>query len=223
MSNNPPIVTVHPRVCGEQDLAPIDQKLPVGSSPRVRGTALLPVPGTSRSRFIPACAGNRSSGLSQSSAITVHPRVCGEQLVPIVGRVGAAGSSPRVRGTAATSGRNLSLCRFIPACAGNRSETRTETVRCPVHPRVCGEQIKFSGDRRLNDGSSPRVRGTDQAVSPNCLSKRFIPACAGNSVGINHNDMMRPVHPRVCGEQRFRSRNYDHESVHPRVCGEQPP
>ena len=31
-----------------------------------------------------------------------------------------------------------------------------------VHPRVCGEQIGSKSPNRLDAGSSPRVRGTDQ-------------------------------------------------------------
>ena len=32
--------------------------------------------------------------------------------------------------------------RFIPACAGNRSETNCRTLALAVHPRVCGEQTR---------------------------------------------------------------------------------
>ena len=51
--------TVHPRVCGEQCCAEINMRNIVGSSPRVRGTAVTHFRHYSLIRFIPACAGNR--------------------------------------------------------------------------------------------------------------------------------------------------------------------
>src|SRR5581483_11150576 len=71
--------TVHPRGCGERarlgnggfDLA--------GSSPRVRGTAVL--------------------ASSPAKFTAVHPRGCGERLVQGLGFHYLGGSSPRVRGT----------------------------------------------------------------------------------------------------------------------------
>ena len=52
---------VHPRVCGEQREPDRLLELTVGSSPRVRGTERLWRIFMILSRFIPACAGNRSA------------------------------------------------------------------------------------------------------------------------------------------------------------------
>ncbi len=72
-------MAVHPRVCGEQDLAFTDAPAQSGSSPRVWGTD-APCRGVVVSyRFIPACVGNRFTIQSIESSYTVHPRVCGEQ------------------------------------------------------------------------------------------------------------------------------------------------
>ena len=57
--------TVHPRVCGEQDDQPWAARSSRGSSPRVRGTGHILQPDQIRSRFIPACAGNRPAPLSR--------------------------------------------------------------------------------------------------------------------------------------------------------------
>ena len=95
----PPLATVHPRVCGEQKRA---RNLPApknGSSPRVRGTAAIDQRQAELDRFIPACAGNRSSTSAMRVFRTVHPRVCGEQESPTRPALGSTGSSPRVRGT----------------------------------------------------------------------------------------------------------------------------
>ena len=92
-------IAVHPRVCGEQYSDNRVKRRAVGSSPRVRGTALPGVPCRSSLRFIPACAGNRSPRLLTSEYPTVHPRVCGEQVQKIGFTGNQTGSSPRVRGT----------------------------------------------------------------------------------------------------------------------------
>ncbi len=49
---------VHPRVCGERQVARETTFLNTGSSPRVRGTQCSLTPPGPNARFIPACAGN---------------------------------------------------------------------------------------------------------------------------------------------------------------------
>ena len=72
------IMTVHPRVCGEH-LGRLSRPAPTfGSSPRVRGTYKSTVRPCLILRFIPACAGNISSGSRRRDELSVHPRVCGE-------------------------------------------------------------------------------------------------------------------------------------------------
>ena len=51
-------VTVHPRGCGEHQVAHLWKTLTVGSSPRVRGTLRWTYGGGKAQRFIPAGAGN---------------------------------------------------------------------------------------------------------------------------------------------------------------------
>ena len=78
---SPNLPTVHPRVCGEQAFKRLDTATQVGSSPRVRGTAPQALRARHRSRFIPACAGNRPGRARRARRAPVHPRVCGEQPV----------------------------------------------------------------------------------------------------------------------------------------------
>ena len=66
---------------------------------------------------------------------------------------------------------------------------------------MCGEQIKNYADAIDHYGSSPRVRGTDMQVHSIHLSRRFIPACAGNRPEALPYVVRPSVHPRVCGEQ----------------------
>ena len=195
--------SVHPRVCGELRLAAGACRIPLGSSPRVRGTLLgeerLRLP----RRFIPACAGNSSAACHLPSWRAVHPRVCGELVVIVRPLIGRRGSSPRVRGTQRAFGVVPHAERFIPACAGNSRRRRRRPPSPPVHPRVCGELPCWRANPRIADGSSPRVRGTPWPRLHVVEPERFIPACAGNSPSRSGACPCRPVHPRVCGELRL--------------------
>ena len=111
------------------------------------------------------------------------------------------GSSPRVRGTAHIATPQTSVRRFIPACAGNSPVKTPVATRVSVHPRVCGEQALAAGETSGRSGSSPRVRGTAAKSTSRAVSRRFIPACAGNSKRPSPTPDRPTVHPRVCGEQ----------------------
>ena len=137
------ISAVHPRVCGELAPCPTSVEHRNGSSPRVRGTPGPSRPPRSRSRFIPACAGNSRWHLTLTFASAVHPRVCGELLEDF--------------------GADVGLVRFIPACAGNSPARRAPSSRPTVHPRVCGELVLREQEVVAVAGSSPRVRGTPSA------------------------------------------------------------
>ena len=229
-------------MCGELAAAFSQTRPRLGSSPRVRGT-----------RLVVGFVWPRRS---------VHPRVCGElgNRAPVA--LDVDGSSPRVRGTPARRMLGVLSVRFIPACAGNSAPIPTRRRPPPVHPRVCGElahrrNAPMSRDRFIPacagnsyrddarsepmDGSSPRVRGTQPPFLRRRLPFRFIPACAGNSPYKGTRKDLASVHPRVCGELRFRqgSEGFRFGSsprvrgtrgntlslnpktpVHPRVCGE---
>ncbi len=173
-------MAVHPRVCGEQAGKRGRRAIRSGSSPRVRGTAYQRQAEPDLSRFIPACAGNRTIDGTPSGSLTVHPRVCGEQSLGSKIDQRLTGSSPRVRGTAADARRERDWVRFIPACAGNSSVAYRTTSTIAVHPRVCGEQRPRRRLATVSRGSSPRVRGTAAVVPRRRPCFRFIPACAGN-------------------------------------------
>ena len=194
-------IAVHPRVCGEQSSKSRVVVTPPGSSPRVRGTVGRARARRDARRFIPACAGNRVGAGRLPAGRSVHPRVCGEQGKTPDGNCDGCGSSPRVRGTAAVERDVSAVARFIPACAGNRFSKSQSVIPSAVHPRVCGEQSNLNLDGHSISGSSPRVRGTANFCAGETQCRRFIPACAGNSVRAQPALRSTPVHPRVCGEQ----------------------
>ena len=200
-TRKPTSPAVHPRVCGELWRQRFCRPLMTGSSPRVRGTRAVALAlAVSDRRFIPACAGNSSPQPLPLRPRAVHPRVCGELLGHRFAHLGSRGSSPRVRGTPGVGSANGRHHRFIPACAGNSVRSTSSNTSTPVHPRVCGElgAIQIAADSL--DGSSPRVRGTRPTGKGSANSRRFIPACAGNSKSRRLARTPRPVHPRVCGE-----------------------
>ena len=152
---------VHPRACGET-VPPHEGDLHSG-------------------RFIPAPAGNSTKARAIAWAFSVHPRACGEQVSKRTESRRVHGSSPRLRGTANTSPRLPRTYRFIPAPAGNSPPEDTEADYQPVHPRACGEQLGFGGEK--------------------ATPVRFIPAPAGNSQSDKSTSTVSGVHPRACGEQ----------------------
>ena len=110
-----------------------------------------------------------------------------------------------------------------------------------VHPRLRGELSGSVVRLRTLPGSSPLTRGTLSTSSPSIISKRFIPAYAGNSEHEEHiNTKSRGSSPLTRGtpvdelvatrDNRFipayagnslstQSRKSS-ESVHPRLRGE---
>ena len=197
--------SVHPHVCGEL-LAQCESH-------------------STTCRFIPACAGNSDGWGRPSRAWPVHPRVCGELALRAQAAGQTRGSSPRVRGTLIELQHALVSQRFIPACAGNSLDRVVQTqpdlwfipacarnspaprrARRPrtVHPRVCGELSLFPVAVRTSTGSSPRVRGTPLGSEPPRRGRRFIPACAGNSiVGCALTNTPAGSSPRVRGTRRI--------------------
>ena len=113
----------HPRVCGEQTTRPWTMRATKGSPPRVRGTDEAEEVHTSKEGITPACAGNRYLTKPRYLLSWDHPRVCGEQVENAWLDMPAAGSPPRVRGTAMVVLALACPRRITPACAGNSLKT----------------------------------------------------------------------------------------------------
>ncbi len=176
------------------------ERLQGGSSPRMRGTQRCQPRPALIGRFIPAYAGNTSACRRHCRVRAVHPRVCGEHRSLGVTKSGRGGSSPRMRGTPITKGRQMGTIRFIPAYAGNTARDPQQPRGSAVHPRVCGEHSRRISPRAASTGSSPRMRGTREPHRARRIPRRFIPAYAGNTRVLEPSVGVGKVHPRVCGE-----------------------
>ena len=114
-----PAARVHPRGCGESQIATSRSASNGGPSPRVRGIHRRRVSASSGRRSIPAGAGNPSSWSSPTPCAGVHPRGCGESSWMPVSASSRQGPSPRVRGIRVGAEAGEVCGRSIPAGAGN--------------------------------------------------------------------------------------------------------
>ncbi len=118
-----------------------------------------------------------------------------------------------------TSDLQLEVTQAKP-CLLNSAGSGLAGAFSPVHPRACGEQLRQTLPRRFRNGSSPRVRGTDDRRLFAPAQGRFIPARAGNRCCAASAPVANTVHPRACGEQAWggAARHYRPGSS-PRVRG----
>ena len=70
-------------MCGEQSATSANFFKEEGSPPRVRGTEAKEYGIAAESRITPACAGNSDAGYGGMGLYGDHPRVCGEQGLPL--------------------------------------------------------------------------------------------------------------------------------------------
>ena len=207
----------------------------------MRGTLTPILSGSVHTGIIPAYAGNTDGCPWPCESDGDHPRVCGEHEWGSVAARDQWGSSPRMRGTHGTNRTRRDFRGIIPAYAGNTRLECLVLLRKGDHPRVCGEHIIRISCRRLQRGSSPRMRGTRQCITLSSMGDGIIPAYAGNTRPGPGCWRTAGDHPRVCGEHsqslghlrcvagiipayagntRSASTRWWCPGDHPRVCGE---
>ena len=194
---------VHPRARGERASSSRQPRQKAGSSPRTRGTRSQRDELGSRTRFIPAHAGNATRQPVGRRSPPVHPRARGERMMSPMKEVHSFGSSPRTRGTLEEPRGPHVERRFIPAHAGNAAPSRGAPLGRTVHPRARGERDVASVLAYGTLGSSPRTRGTHGLLPAGSLDLRFIPAHAGNARRSRRASARTPVHPRARGEREL--------------------
>ena len=109
----------HPRGCGEHPARSPMDSLPLGSSPRMRGTPSVSTRLQNSPGIIPADAGNTRHRVCGVSDLQDHPRGCGEHASGHPNCLCVTGSSPRMRGTLPRERGWFPPARIIPADAGN--------------------------------------------------------------------------------------------------------
>ena len=111
-----------------------------------------------------------------------------------------AGSSPRMRGAPTHRKPQCAFAGIIPADAGSTVISTSKTVGSPDHPRGCGEHQNKVLQAKLDEGSSPRMRGAPTDRSKSAHHSGIIPADAGStSMGVLFSRLVKD-HPRGCGE-----------------------
>ena len=194
----------HPRVCGEHQVMDDYGTMIMGSSPRMRGTHVLPCGYHAVRRIIPAYAGNTITPVRHTDLIRDHPRVCGEHERMRNLKTANAGSSPRMRGTPGMGSILGGEAGIIPAYAGNTELPACITMVSGDHPRVCGEHTLNALAVLVGAGSSPRMRGTPPLTVGTRPERGIIPAYAGNTKAVKKSRCNARDHPRVCGEHTKR-------------------
>ena len=146
--------------------------------------------------------------------------MCGENFRGPLRYPKQQGSSPRVRGKLDVAETAGDAARLIPACAGKTADQKPILAEFAAHPRVCGENVFAHARRRVDQGSSPRVRGKPGGRAETARAGGLIPACAGKTSVRAPLSSTPGAHPRVCGEnQRSHAASPPSRGSSPRVRG----
>ena len=152
---------------------------------------------------------------------TVHPHVCGDDLIPGSAAGPPPGSPPRVWGRLGALRQHERIHRFTPTCVGTTLWERSKkladvrfTPTCvgttplfgrfytnaAVHPHVCGDDPPGENHWRFADGSPPRVWGRQPHAVHRRHPERFTPTCVGTTEPGSRCLQSHSVHPHVCGD-----------------------
>ena len=175
----------------------------MGSSPRMRGspenaTAVDHVLG-----IIPAHAGLTSISMYSSIPARDHPRACGAHSISRLKSRLKRGSSPRMRGSLIVDLLKDGTAGIIPAHAGLTLLLCRQDESSRDHPRACGAHVYSIVRQYIDEGSSPRMRGSP--INPNIgtVTHRIIPAHAGLTNPRCPRRTWHRDHPRACGAHRW--------------------
>ena len=190
----------HPRMGGEHRSTSSRMFSYNGSSPHGRGTHRRQVAEDGFDRVIPAWAGNTWCPSPVLLLLPGHPRMGGEHSITRRSVRFFTGSSPHGRGTRSFPGGCWATIRVIPAWAGNTHDRDVFLHDAPGHPRMGGEHLDRTYTLHIDSGSSPHGRGTLIRPSRCGVSRRVIPAWAGNTWRPWRTAGSPPGHPRMGGE-----------------------
>ena len=175
------------------------------------------------SRITPAHAGSTAHGRWPGTALSNHPRACGEHIA--LGHEGrkCVGSPPRMRGARSQPLVEVSHRRTTPAHAGSTLSARAPCRRGADHPPRMRGALELADSHPYLDtfpGSPPRMRGAHQDHGDPVEGCRITPAHAGSTPGAARGPERRPDHPRACGEHSPEEFGSTLARGSPRACGE---
>ena len=129
-----------------------------------------------------------------------HPRVCGEDFMPVEQADLSPETPPRMRGRLEQRIPNPHTVGNTPAYAGKTRRTLRQTAAGRKHPRVCGEDpgVRILSCPTLE--TPPRMRGRQKAHLRVQIEDRNTPAYAGKTNFPEQKRKEKKKHPRVCGE-----------------------
>ena len=155
---------------------------------------------------IPAYAGKTSCGNLRLRLGKEHPRVCGENAPAVVPVTGGKGTSPRMRGKPASATATTAVRGNIPAYAGKTAEENGHHGGGAEHPRVCGDNGNGHGGYAQAGWNIPAYAGKTLVTVLHFPKPEDIPAYAGKTHSSDGVFAGAWEHPRVCGENKPRSR-----------------
>ncbi len=190
----------HPRSRGEYACAMTPHSRQEGSSPLSRG-----ILGCCHRRdrvfgIIPALAGNTTIPQPGYPNPGDHPRSRGEYVRQSRLGENLGGSSPLSRGIRTPRTRRGLTPGIIPALAGNTASGATTNPTPRDHPRSRGEYLVELFRGVGEQGSSPLSRGIPPDITTTMMTRRIIPALAGNTPTTTSKTSPASDHPRSRGE-----------------------
>ena len=192
-----------------------------GSPPRVWGQHPLYLARTRCRRFTPTCVGTTTVWLKITAGTSVHPHVCGDNLLSAVHVALSPGSPPRVWGQPISKSSVVDPTRFTPTCVGTTSALIPYTQGSTVHPHVCGDNSIIPLSIIAPPGSPPRVWGQRQIPAALLAPSRFTPTCVGTTPRPQCSAAAFSVHPHVCGDNAFKhAKTRPANGSPPRVWGQ---
>ena len=180
-------------------MLPQSRQAPRGLSPRVRGSLVAQVERQLPWGSIPAGAGEPFGDGPSRTFRRVYPRGCGGALSFDFRSFCGMGLSPRVRGSQFPPTEVVAIRGSIPAGAGEPVRQRVSRRSRGVYPRGCGGAREKWNRAMVDEGLSPRVRGSQKMFPYDFERDGSIPAGAGEPP--DPGFALRPiwVYPRGCG------------------------